>query len=296
MLDLLSRKQQPKFSAGNTKVPAAKKIAWLLAEPPEAPIKLICTPEIAGEMLRYNTDNRPIGAGHVSKLANEMKRGEWVPTPIPVIFSDKGRLIDGQHRLSAIVESGIAVEIWVAFGARDESFAYIDTGKKRSGGDVFAINGVPNANAMCAATKWLWVYENQKAATGTGAGAEKFLTNADLYKYYLTIEDLQDARIAYDWWVRNALPCPTGAIAAFYLCARKNRKQAERFFERVSTGVGFESKNDPAYKLREKLTRGEQKPSPRNAVAFIIQAWNAERQNRAVRSFAFDGGPLPRVK
>lgn len=300
MLEVLTRRRQtPEFSAENTTASIQKKLPWLINNPPENAMKIVITPEIAAEMLAYNTNNRPLSKGHVKNLAAEMKRGAWLFAPNPIMFSDKGRLMDGQHRLSAIVESGCAVEAVVAFGVFDEVFGKIDTGRRRTAGDVFAINGVPNYSGMASATKWLYLYNNGlSAGTGGSAGhAASNLTNADLYEYYLQLADLQKSRVVLDWWGRNSLPNPTVALAAHYICAGKNRAEADAFFEAVANGIGFTSKSDPAYKLREKLTRSNgEKVIPRNVFAYIIQAWNAMRQHRKTARFDFDGGPLPRAK
>lgn len=299
MLNVFSREQEPRLSAANTKTAAPKKIAWLVDSPPVDPVKMIITPEIASAMMEYNTSNRPLSKGHVNNLAAEMKRGAWMFAPSPIMFSNKGRLIDGQHRLSAIVESGCAIEAMVAFGVVDEVFDKIDTGRRRTGGDVFAINGVPNYGGMAAATKWIHLYNSGfSAGTGNSGGhGSNRLTNADLYNYYLQLADLQKSRVVLDWWGRNSLPNPTVALAAHYICAGKNRAEADAFFEKVANGIGFTSKSDPAFKLREKLTRSNgEKIIPRNIFAYIIQAWNAARQNRKAARFEFDGGPLPRAK
>lgn len=297
MLEMLSRKQEPRLSSENSKVPSEKKISWLVEQQSSEPVKMIITPEIATAMLQYNTDNRPISEGNVDRLASEIAKGAWMETPVPVIFSDKGRLIDGQHRLRAVIKSGLAIESWVAFGAKDEAFAVIDTGRKRTGGDVFAIHGVPNANAIAAMTKWLHVYMNNRAAAGGasgGSGAQ--ITNADLYEFYLGLKGIHDSGSAHGRLKNNGMPAPTAGAAVHYLCAQKNRTMADEFFRKLSTGVGFESKRDPAYKLRERLTRaGDKKPSGRSVFAYTVQAWNAARRRKHVHRFDFDGGPLPRV-
>jgi len=297
MLDMLSRKQEPKFSSGNSKVSSGKKISWLIEQAPSEPVRMIITPEIATAMLQYNTDNRPVSESNVDRLASEIAKGAWMETPVPVIFSDKGRLIDGQHRLQAVLKSGLAIESWVAFGAKDEAFAVIDTGRKRTGGDVFAIHGVPNSNAMAATTKWLHVYlNNRSAAGGVSGGSGAQVTNVDLYAFYLGLKGIHDSSPTYSRLKTNGIPAPTAGMAVHYLCAQKNRAMADEFFRKLATGVGFESKRDPAYKLRERLTRtGDQKPSPRSVFAYTVQAWNAARRRKQVQRFEFEGGPLPRV-
>ena len=299
MFDTLQRDPPPAKSLNRSqagKSDPKKRLAWMVTSPPEAPIKMTITPEMAAEMLIYNTDNRPVSSGAVKHYAEQMKAGEWRETFAPIQFSDKGRLIDGQHRLQAIVDSGCAIVAWVAFGARDETFAFIDIGKKRTAGDIFAINGVPNWNIVAAAVKWIWSYENDRAVH-MDAPADNGRKRSDpepVFRYYQTLdtERLQDSCRAARWFAVHKMPNPSIATAIHYLCAGKNKSQADLFFERVATGIGFTSKSDPAYKLRERLQDGVNRAQQAH---FTIEAWNAMRRNRRLGKLEFSGGKLPRV-
>lgn len=97
-------------------------------------------PEKATTWLEDNTSNRPIVQSHVDYLASMMKGNEWLVTHQGIAFSDKGRLLDGQHRLWAVVESGCTVQMMVSRGLDEQSFKYLDIGKKRSTGDSLGIN------------------------------------------------------------------------------------------------------------------------------------------------------------
>ena len=93
------------------------------------------TPEMAIEYLSKNIDgryaNRSITRSDVIKYANEMKAGNWRVDVNPIIFDKKGRMIDGQHRLEAILEAEIAVNMLVKRGVAEDSFKVIDTGHIR---------------------------------------------------------------------------------------------------------------------------------------------------------------------
>jgi len=91
----------------------------------------------AAKLLRYNLDNRRVRKALVEYLKHQIRTGEWQDDhPQPVVFSDSGRLIDGQHRLTAIVESeldnGQFIGVRVETGARDCVREYIDTGIPRT--------------------------------------------------------------------------------------------------------------------------------------------------------------------
>ena len=61
--------------------------------------------------------------------------------------------MDGQHRLAAIARSGKTVEMLVTFGLPEETFTVLDTGSRRSAGDVLSIEKVQNARTTAAAVR-----------------------------------------------------------------------------------------------------------------------------------------------
>jgi len=64
------------------------------------------TPTKAAEYLEANTSNRPLSSATVKSFAEAMSRGDWMVTHQGIAFSAAGVLVDGQHRLAAIVEPG----------------------------------------------------------------------------------------------------------------------------------------------------------------------------------------------
>ena len=98
------------------------------------------TPEVAASFLKHNTDNRNKRGWWVNGLANMIKRGEWIPTHQGVAFSKSGKLLDGQHRLEAIVEANIPVEMLVVTGVRDDAYKVLDNGIKRTLADLTGIS------------------------------------------------------------------------------------------------------------------------------------------------------------
>lgn len=70
------------------------------------------SPERARTMLGRNEGNRQRRPSTVSHYADQMKRGEWQQTHQPLAFDEDGNLIDGQHRLAAVAQSGIGIWFW----------------------------------------------------------------------------------------------------------------------------------------------------------------------------------------
>lgn len=79
-----------------------------------------------------------------------MKDGEWLVSPDAIAFDFSGRLINGQHRLKAIVNSGETVTCLVVWNLPPEAFKIADVGVKRTGGDVLRIEGFKNPEELAA--------------------------------------------------------------------------------------------------------------------------------------------------
>jgi hypothetical protein len=89
---------------------------------------IFITPQMAKEMLVGNTANRHKRRWWVEAMANAMKRGEWITTHQGIAFTASGRLLDGQHRLEAIISRGEGVWMLVTTGIAEEAFKVIDNG------------------------------------------------------------------------------------------------------------------------------------------------------------------------
>lgn len=93
-------------------------------------------PELAKTYLKNNTANRNVRRTHVKWLAGMMSRGQWKLTHQGIAFDLAGRLIDGQHRLMAIIEAGVPVELVVTRGVETSGFYVCDLAVGRTAADV----------------------------------------------------------------------------------------------------------------------------------------------------------------
>lgn len=101
---------------------------------------LTVTPAHAEKWLEMNTGNRRIRPSHVRHLAKQMEMGRWMLSPEPIVFSPQ-RLLDGQHRLSAVLMSGCTIEASVALVQNEDVFRVLDQGVNRNNTDL---TGIPS--------------------------------------------------------------------------------------------------------------------------------------------------------
>lgn len=100
------------------------------------------TPEIAESYLKRNTNNyRSIDSWTVKMYADDMAAGRWQFNGESIRFSKSGELIDGQHRLKAIVKAKVPVKMLVVRDVDDEVSIY-DVGKGRTSAQILSANEI----------------------------------------------------------------------------------------------------------------------------------------------------------
>ncbi len=275
-----------------TNRPFAEELRRLIDNPPLGSVPMDITPAMATEMLKRNDNNRPFSEGTAGGYAQQMIKGTWPNTGATITFSKTGRLLDGQHRLSACVKVDMSINFDVRFGIEDSAFAFIDAGKKRSAGDIFSINGVKNARLMAAATSRL---SNLQQGWPGGAKSDKQtykLTAAEIYTQFLTHPELpKSTHYGMIFKDQGAFLETALATSLHYICAQKCRRDADIFFTMVADGIGLKSKRDPVARLRVRLLNNQtadEKFGMRKKAALTLKAWNVFRLGRTMGNLKFD--------
>jgi hypothetical protein len=116
------------------------------------------TPAIAKQWLLKNTSNyRGKTENTVRKYVTDMTEGLWSTNTATIAFSASGILIDGQHRLEAVVESGVSIWSYVLTNCPNEFVAdpNLDKGKLRTAATYLHHEGVKNATTVASALRCL---------------------------------------------------------------------------------------------------------------------------------------------
>jgi len=98
----------------------------------------LITPQIANEMLKNNTRNRPINWKKVEEYADIMARGEWKLHSQGIVFDENGVLLTGQKRLWAVIYSETSVYMRVSRGCPADTVRILDRGEPQSARDLAA--------------------------------------------------------------------------------------------------------------------------------------------------------------
>ncbi len=182
------------------------------------------TPEMAAEFLEANGTNRKISRNVVDRYARAMRAGRWKLSHQGIAFDIDGRLVDGQHRLTAILQSGETIESLVVHNAPRDMFDVLDNGKSRSPGDTLGILGATNRIHCASSLKVMKAYAvaQRENINLFQAMRGNRLENWELEAWFSTYPQVQD-------WVNGAcaivkatrcLPSTSAATATLTLAAR----------------------------------------------------------------------------
>ncbi len=230
------------------------------------------TPDMAKRWLNHplSERNRKIQPGRVAEYANIMKRGEWGVVSDSVIgISEEGAVVNGRHRLSAIVGCGLTIRSLVCLQETFANQVKIDGGQRRIGGQQLQIEGCPNANIVAAALGWINRY---KYGFSTAR-----LTNQQIINAWKSHPQIVESAKKIGGVVNILQP----SIATFchYIFAEISPEAADVFFDRLSGGAGLEA-GSAILLLRNRLIKeisAKKKTSKKERAALAIKAWNAYR-------------------
>ena len=259
--------------------------------------KVFVSPEFAKSLLLKNLKNRRMTESVARRYADEIRNGRWKEdTYEPIKISESGIILDGQHRLSAVVKAGIGVHFHIATGLKDEVFDVIDTGKKRTGGDTLSSLGVKNYNVIAAALNLVFLIEED-------IRSRRFSSNNEILLRYEKESDIWDEIASKSITLCNHISralAPSWIAAFLYVFSKIDKNESYQFIDQLCTGK--EVKNGTILVLRKKLIDAKMsntiKMNPELKYALVVKAWNAFRDGREYSVLRYkpieDDFPMPR--
>jgi hypothetical protein len=243
----------------------------------EATVEIV-TPEKALAWLEKKARNRHITDSVVRRYGSDLLAGRWTLNGQGIIFSADDKLLDGQHRLTAIVATGCELPMLVVRGAKDEAFETMDSGRGRTLANTLQIEGHKNAAAVSAAARIAWAY-------AAGMNLKYSATRMELLGLIRAhpLLDEYSSLIANKDYLIKPLGVPRAAMVAVLALANDARDfdaEVTGFIEGFVTGEGLFS-GDPRLTLRRWLARQRQETGvggTRIAEPFfsaLARAWSA---------------------
>jgi hypothetical protein len=240
-------------------------------------------PDFARQLLTSNTHNRPLSLARVRELAEQMRRGEWRANGDSVRISRTNRLLDGQHRLHAIVASETSHDLVVVCDLEDEVFDTIDIGAKRKTSELVALRGHKNAAALSTVTRRFLTW--QTTGHPLSAAPEKRPSNAQILAEAgrnTLLHRATSFAVGASWLCRNLSPSDTGFCYAAFSTVDED---AALTFLRMMEAPG-EATPSVVLLLRDQLmeTRAStRRMTATHRIALTFKTWRLWRTNKSVK-------------
>lgn len=264
-----------------------------------AEVRLI-TPAIAEAFLNTMKHNRKLSTRNVTNLAEQMKTGLWKYDESPIRFNEEGNLIDGQHRMWALIEAEYSAEFLVLTGIEQAAMATMDTGKRRSFSDILSLEDgdIPQITSVAAATQAAYRWENGGRGSGlTAGGGTTSVPNAVLLEFFRDNRQrlIDVTRLANSATKRVRGLSQSTLALAYWVLEGIDAADAVYFFDHLASGVGL-NEGSPILALRGYLERATQGADLRAklpldlGLALVIKAWNAYREGSPIRVMTYRRG------
>lgn len=239
------------------------------------------TLEVAEVVWARKNTNRSIKLLQLNKIKRALEKLRWEINGETIIFDAEGRLIEGQHRIKGVLETGVPLWSLVVVGIDREGFKTMGQGAKRTAGDILGIRGVKNSRTIGAALRWVYRYHNDLMMN-----PHPNITDDELAD---TLPDHPELVDALPFGIRcHAVAAPGLCTALHYLCSKRDRALANHFFWSLASGENL-GPGDPILVLRNRLlqTSGKKKAQyilrDEQKAPMIVNTWNLVRKDPTMR-------------
>jgi hypothetical protein len=237
---------------------------------------------MAMEMLERNSLNRPLNDQHVKRISKQIIEGKWKFNGDTIKFSKNKEILDGQHRLWAVIEAKMPIKTAVIYGIESDAFATIDTLRKpRSGADVLALHGATRYRQYTSAALQ-WLLRWQRGIIETYQKPQNRIENSDIELMYQGNPGIERAIER----LRNLRGVANPSLVGFfyYVVSNRSPELGERMVFTLENPAGV-SIYDPFFRLRMYFTaESTHRKDPVMTIALMIKATNAAFLNQEMRN------------
>lgn len=253
-------------------------------------------PATARTWLKSNARNRHIRPARVARYARDMARGQWQLTGEPVKFTGDGSLLDGQHRLRAIVDADVTVPMLVVRGIAETAQSVMDTGAARRASDALTLQGKSHGHTLAAAARIGVVVDERRVRTNDNS-----VSHAEVFAWLQDHPEMETAvERVHCGEIKNHIAMSVSPLAYVYFrTALVDYDAAEEFLVSLATRANLPL-GSPILTLAnrlDKIARERQKFPPMAAIWLALRSWNAwragETLNRLLLPDPVDKLPTP---
>lgn len=268
------------------------------------------TPELATQWLERDVDVRRNAGGDEAKkrgirdrqveyLAGVMSRGEWRLNGETIVVANDGHVLQGNHRLWAVIASGVTIESWTIEGAEEGSYVTYDTGWNRDAAQALAMGNEQYAKNLAAMARLQWNVDQTGGPIRSGLAVRA--SNAELVAVVAANPDLRLGAAFAERGRAHGRPLLPKSVIGFlhFAISRKHDVETvERFLAQVLEGFEL-TEGSPVFRLRKRLIDNATAPTALRSpplMALTIIAWNAQLQRKRPRYIAWrEDQPWPEI-
>ncbi len=235
---------------GNTIKFAPKKTTKFFME------QRIITPLEAKHILKYyNNSNRKPSKVVATKYATDMISGNWMSNFQPISFDSDGMVIDGQHRLYAILMTGISQNVIIHYGLSPEVFPSIDNGKILTNADILNKMGYDPTNTaiLAALIRSIIAYNTNGNYDSKNFKGVNQITKCQVMDY---LEENTDVYDYVEPYKKSSVVSSSVAAFCYWLLSSVDRKEASNYLDMVFMGYNL-TPNTIHHYLYDKLQRNK---------------------------------------
>ena len=221
-----------------------------------------------------------------------MQDGFWGFSESLICIDTEGHLMNGQHRMWAIINSGKPQMFGVAHNVPKSAMMHMDTGAPRTVANVLELAGHEQAARLAALCRVIRTFEENAnfrlgQAVLTGQEAEELIVKR--YGADVLQEAIAASTPFYKKWGFSS-----GVWAFLWIhFGDISPEDRDYFFSHLLEGAELESDN-PIYVLREQLFKPphviHQGDRFNHVAAWIVKGWNAYRMGRKIGRIRFATG------
>lgn len=256
---------------------------------------VLITPEVAERLLTANVHNRALAVHSVGRYAQDMASGNWEFTGDPIRVAADGSLLDGQHRLAAVMKSGRSIVMMVVSGLTSSSQDLMDSGRKRTAGDMFRLAKKANPTLLASTTKLVLAYKQGRIVTAGSGGTFASAASKAEQRKLASSDPLVSWAVSIAATSAKTVPArPAARAFSLWLMATVDKAEAEEFIlslaEMRTNGSG-----DPRLAVLTQLANRKTADSSAVKEAFLlVSAWNAWRRGEQLGHFKVMSSGRPR--
>ena len=253
---------------------------------------IVVTPWMAESWLQQKAPNRTLKEWNIQRLTQDLIEGRWFLSTDAIAFDTEGRLVNGQHRLHAIVRSKTPAQLSVMRGLPSANVQVLDTGVQRTAADVLGLVGqAPNSAQASAVIARIITWER---TNGTFVGAqslERTASKADILSRYNAERDRIDRATQLATVVRvPGLPNSLVGLVHYLLQAKGQEASFETFMNLLRSGEGLPH-GSPILALSKHLVDNLARrvnETQQSRLAVLIKAYNAWYKGRSMQRIQWD--------